>query len=68
MACLKQKQENFWFVSDGHVIIAGEGLQCFTYTQHSWPLSSEGSLACHIYCDTGHPLMMVNFEDPVAER
>ena len=24
-----------------------------------WPLSSEGSLACHTYCDTWHPFMMV---------
>ena len=23
----------------------GEGLQILTYTRHSWPLSSEGSLA-----------------------
>ena len=29
-----------------------EGLKILTYAQHSWPLSSEGSLACHIYCDT----------------
>ena len=25
------------------------------YTRHSWSLNSEGSFACHIYCDTGHP-------------
>ena len=24
-----------------------------TLARHSWPLSSEGSLACHTYCDTG---------------
>ena len=29
-----------------------------------WPLSSEGSLACQIYCDTEHPLTMVISEDP----
>ena len=28
------------------------------WTRHSWPLSSEGSIACHIYCDTGHPFIM----------
>ena len=27
----------------------------FTYARHSWPLSSEDSLASHTYCDTGHP-------------
>ena len=27
--------------------------------RHPWPLSSESSLACHIYCDTGHPFIMV---------
>ena len=34
-----------------------------TYTWHSWPLSSEGSLACHIYCDKGGPFIMVISED-----
>ena len=29
------------------------GLQILTYARHSWPLSSEGSLACHTYCDMG---------------
>ena len=28
----------------------------FTHDRHLWPLSSEGSLACHTYCDMGHPL------------
>ena len=31
---------------------------------HTWPLSSEGSLACHTYCDMGHPFLMVTSEDP----
>ena len=26
-----------------------------SYAQHLWLLSSEGSLASHTYCDTGHP-------------
>ena len=30
-----------------------------TCTRHSWPLSSEGSLACHTFCDTGHPFIKV---------
>ena len=52
------------FHSYGDVIIAGEGLQILTYARHSWPLSSEGSLAYHTYCDTGHPFKMVISEDP----
>ena len=34
------------------------------YTRHTWPLNSEGSLACHTFCDTEHPFIMVIFEDP----
>ena len=44
--------ENFY--SYGDVTIAVEGLQNLTCARHSWPLSSEGSLAYHTYCDTGH--------------
>ena len=39
--------------------ITGEGLQILINDRHLWPLSSEGSLACHTYCDTGHPFIMV---------
>ena len=49
--------------SYGDVTNKGEGLQIMTYTRHSLPLSSEGSLACHNYCDTGHPFIMVISED-----
>ena len=42
--------------------IAGEGLQILTYTRHLWPLSSEGSLTCHIYCDTGHRFLLSQSE------
>ena len=35
-----------------------------TNARHLWPLSSEGSLACHTYCDTWHPFIMVISEDP----
>ena len=52
------------FHSFGDVIITGEGLQILTFARHSWPLSSEGSLACHTYCDTGHPFIMVISKDP----
>ena len=30
----------------------------FDLCAHSWPLISEGSLACHTYCGTGHPFIM----------
>ena len=36
----------YWY---GDVTITDEGLQILTYTGHSWPLSSEVSLACHTY-------------------
>ena len=52
------------FHSHGNVTIAGEGLQILTCARHSWSLSSEGSLPCHIYCDTGQPFIMVISEDP----
>ena len=51
----------------GDVTIAGERLQIFTYARHLWPLSSEGSLACHTYCDTSvynGPVTLT----PIAER
>ena len=51
------------FHSYGDVTMTFEGLQIFTYTRHLWPLGSDGSLACHIYCDTGHPFKMVISED-----
>ena len=43
--------------------MTGEGLQILTYAQHLWPLSSEGSLACHTYCDMEHPFIMVISKD-----
>ena len=53
------------FHSYGDIIIAGEGLQILTlYARHSWPLSSEGSLTCQTYCDTGQPFIMVISEEP----
>ena len=54
------------FHSYGDVTIADEGLQVLTltYARLSWPLSSEDSLACHTYCYTGHPFIMVIFKDP----
>ena len=52
------------FHSYGDVTITGEGLHILTYARHSYPSSSEGSLACHTYCDLGHQFIMVIFEDP----
>ena len=48
----------------GDDTIAGEGLQIMTYARQSWPLSSEDSLTCHIYCDMGLPFIMVISKDP----
>ena len=48
------------FHSFGDVTITSEGLQI---TLHSWPLSSESPLTCHIYCDTGQLFIMVISED-----
>ena len=52
-----------FFQSYGDVTHTGEGLQNLTYARHLWPLNSEGSLACHTYCDTGHPFIMVISKD-----
>ena len=41
------------YLSYGDITIAGEHLQMLTYARQSWPLSSEVSLACHTFCDTG---------------
>ena len=47
------------FHSYGYVTMTSEGLQILTYTQQLWPLSSEDSLTCHNYFDTGHPFIMI---------
>ena len=49
------------FHSYGDVTITGARLQFLTYIRHPWPLSSEGSIACHTYCDKGHPLTFIMF-------
>ena len=51
-------------LSYGDVTIIGEGLQILNYALHSWPINSKGSLACHTYCGTVHPFIMVISEDP----
>ena len=40
-----------------------KGCKFFTYARHLWPLSIEGSLTCHTYCDNGLPFIMVISED-----
>ena len=54
-------------LSFGDDTIAGEGLQILTYARHLSPMimSSEGSLACHTYCDTGHPFCTGHLRGPV---
>ena len=49
-----------WFIVPFEIfsLIAGEGLQILTYALQLW------SLSCHIYCDTGHPFIMVISENP----
>ena len=61
--CLGLSFHSIIFHSFGDLTIAGEGLLILTFARHVWPLSSEGSLACPIYCDTGHPFIMVISED-----
>ena len=65
-----QDSEYYFFLFHSNIIhsywdvtITGEELQILTYARHSWPLSSEGSIACHTYCDTGLPFIMVISED-----
>ena len=44
----------------------GEGLHILTYARHIWPLSSEGSLACHAYEKRG--ICSQWSLKPIAER
>ena len=44
--------------------ITGEGLQIFTICSVLVAIEHEESLACHTYCDTGHPFIVVISEDP----
>ena len=52
--------------------VTGEGLQMLTYARHSWPLSSEGYLACRNLLWHGASVIIVISEDPwqthIAER
>ena len=57
--------ENFSLIFTHLVIIAVEGFQILTYTRHSCPIGTEGSLACHTYCITGH-LFNGHLQGPVT--
>ena len=50
--------------SYGDVTMTDEKLQILTYARHLLPLSGEGFLACHTYCDAGRLSIMVIAEDP----
>ena len=54
--CLHPNREFFTHMDTSPLPVKGCKL---TYTRHSWPLDSEGSLACHTYCDTGHPFIIL---------
>ena len=56
------------FHSYGVVTFTGDGLQIFIYTEHLWPLSTDGSLACHTYCDTGYPFTLVIIDKPCLSQ
>ena len=47
------------FTHFGDITITAANL---TFTRSSWPLSSEGSITCHTYCDTGQ--LFIISEDP----
>ena len=57
--CLHGVSHSKIFHSYRDVTFAGKWLQILTYVRHLWPLSSESSLACQTYYDTGHLFMMV---------
>ena len=62
---LEKKLSKFvWGFSSHSRIFHSYGDVTFTVEGLSWPLSSEGSLACHTYCDSGHWFMMVVSKDP----
>ena len=51
--------------SCGDFTITGEWLQILTNTRHSDPFSSDGSIACHTYCDIENPFKLTVIpEDP----
>ena len=56
------------FHSYGDVTITGKGLLILSYARYLWPLSSEGCLAYHTFCDTGHPFIDVISENPWQSR
>ena len=55
--------ENFSFILSHHNYRC-KSWKFWRYAVHSWPFCSEGFLACHTYCDTGHRFKLVIYEDP----
>ena len=53
-----------WVIND--VIMAGKGFQILSYTRHSQPLSSEGFLACHTYCDKEESVYNSHLRGPIT--
>jgi hypothetical protein len=47
----------------GDITITSEGLQNLGYARFSGPLSREGSLSCHICCDTGPRFFRSHLKD-----
>ena len=70
MLCLFIYLYGFFFRSTREFSLIWKRLHCrwrvanFDLTRQSWPLSSEGSLAFHTYCDTSHQFIMVISEGP----
>ena len=58
---LSHSRENFSLI--WRSTITSEGLQILTNARHLWSLSSDCSLACHTYFDTGHPFIMFISKD-----
>ena len=63
--CLFVSLENFSLVWRRHHY--GWRASILTSTKHSCLLNSEGSSACHTFCVTGHPFIMIISEDPWHE-
>ena len=59
---LRPTWEFFTHIETPPVLV--KGFKFLTYSQHLWPLSSDSSLTCYIYYDTGHLFIIIISEDP----
>ena len=57
--------EKFWF---RHYRWRAANFDLFSALMAIWPLRSKGILACHTYCDTRYPFIMVISEHPWHTR